>query len=153
MPIATLRWSICLAMAGFISIVVTAQTSPNRLEPAELGDLPGRVDTRIPSVLEEHLADIEKVVSRMPGMDRKKAYLITLPLEAHLEDNVLTANRPVILYPRAIAWLIGQAAILGRNKKDIARSLVTSYQRDEFPALHAMLQGKSDSADTLREAP
>ena len=129
----------------------TVATHPEA--PAPWGDLPDRIDTRIPSVLEEQLADIEKVVSLMPGMDRKKAYLITLPLETYLEDIVLPANKPIVLYPRAIAWLIGQGALLGKDKNDIARTLVTSYQRNEFPALQEMLQGKGGSTGTRRGAP
>jgi len=97
-----------------------------------LGGLPDRFRTKVPAILEERLADIEKAASVLPQMDRKKAYLITLPLQDYLEDVVLSGSREVTLYPRAIAWVIGREASRGASKKEIGRLLVTYYQRDAY---------------------
>jgi len=97
-----------------------------------LSDLPLRFETRIPALLEGQLADVERASAALPDMDRKKAYLITLPLENYLEDVVLSANRPAVLHPRAIAWVIGREAARGAPVKEIARLLVSYYQKDLF---------------------
>jgi len=142
------RWSLCLVLAGLVPA-----PAPAREEIPDLDQLPRRIDTRIPAVLEEHLADIEMVAARMPGMDRRKAYLVTLQLESYLEDVVLSANRPVVLYPRAITWLIAREALRGSDKKEIAGTLVKAYQRDRFPALQERVERGGEPAATEGEAP
>lgn len=135
------------ALLAALLVIVPPAVGAGTPDGVDLLTLPVRIDTKVPAFLEERLADIEKVASALPQMDRKKAYLITLPLQNYLEDVVLSDNRPAILYPRAIAWVIGQQAALGTSKKEIARLLVTYYQRDAYSAMHV-----NDPAHGVSEA-
>jgi len=123
------------SLLAALLVVLPAAANAGAPEGDDLHALPVRIETKVPAFLEERLADIEKVASALPQMDRKKAYLITLPLQSYLEDVVLSNNRPAILYPRAIASVIGQQAALGTSNKEIARLLVTYYQRDAYSAM------------------
>ena len=108
-----------------------------------LQDLPEREEVQIPARVADLLADVEKVAGLLPGMDRKKAYLITLPLENHLKDVVLSANRPAVLHPRAMAWLIGAQAAGGAKKNEISRLLVNNYQKELFEKTPLMMANEA----------
>ncbi|MBI3450003.1 MAG: hypothetical protein HY049_13945 [Acidobacteria bacterium] len=112
-----------------------AATAPASQPVPKLVELPLKLETRIPAVLEDQLADVERAASALPGMDRKRAYLLTLPLQNYLEDVVLSGGRPVLVHPRALAWLIGREAARGTPARDISRLLVTYYQKDLFRTL------------------
>ncbi|HZE88823.1 MAG TPA: hypothetical protein VE404_04700 [Verrucomicrobiae bacterium] len=111
-----------------------AATSAARTLPT-LADLPLKLETKIPAVLEDQLADVERAASALPRMDRKRAYLLTLPLQNYLEDVVLSGGRPARVHPRALAWVIGREAAHGTPAKEISRLLVTYFQKDLFKTL------------------
>jgi len=127
-------WRPLARFALLAALLVTGPGAASERIPS-LGDLPETFETRIPALLEDRLADVERAASALPGMDRKRVYLITLPLQNYLEDVVLPANQQASLRPRAIAWVIGREGSRGSNPKEIALLLVTYYQKDLFKTI------------------
>ena len=124
------QWLLAALLIQVALAVPMSASAP--VESLKLSELPERFETRIPALLEEQLADVERAAAALPGMDRKRAYLITLPLQNYIEDVVLSANRPAALHPRAMAWVIGTEAARGTREREISRLLVTYYQKDLF---------------------
>jgi len=94
--------------------------------------LPEKLMTIVDKTLDDQFAKIERSLSKLPGISKKDVFLITLPLENYIEDIYFPANRPAIIYPRAIFLIIYEEINKEKSKKTIAQHLVELQQKNEF---------------------
>ncbi|MFQ5866161.1 MAG: hypothetical protein ACE5IW_13145 [bacterium] len=100
--------------------------------------LPEKLVTIVDKTLDDQFAQIEKFAAHFPNMDKKKIFLITLPMENFIEDIYFPANRPAVIYPRVIFMTIYRELKKGKSKMEIARTLVNLQKQNTFEKIHKM---------------
>ncbi|MFQ5603740.1 MAG: hypothetical protein ACE5HS_10770 [bacterium] len=94
--------------------------------------LPEKLVTIVDKTLDDQFAEIENLASILFKMDKKKIFLITLPMENYIEDIYFPANQPAVIYPRIIFKTIYEELKKGKTKKEIARTLVNLQKQNAF---------------------
>lgn len=94
--------------------------------------LPDRLETIVDKTLDDQFARIENQIAKLPNVDKKAVFLVTLPLENYLEDIYFPANEPAIIYPRIIFRTIIREIMQGTSKRKIALKLVRMEQKSAF---------------------
>ncbi len=94
--------------------------------------LPERLETIVDKTLDDQFARIENQIAKLPNVDKKTVFLVTLPLENYLEDIYFPANEPAVIYPRIIFKTIVKEIMQGISKRKIALKLVRMEQKSVF---------------------
>lgn len=122
---------------GYVPELVSGEAAPEKSKVDSLVNLlPEKLVTIVDKTLDDQFAEIEKLASKLPNMDKKKVFLITLPVENFIEDIYFPANRPAIIYPQVLFLTINEELQKGKSKKEIARLLVKLQKKNAFEKMY-----------------
>ncbi|MBI6545245.1 MAG: hypothetical protein HY692_00535 [Cyanobacteria bacterium NC_groundwater_1444_Ag_S-0.65um_54_12] len=86
--------------------------------------LPNQTAISILQQLEGMLSDVESEAIRQHPDAKTRLRNVTISLQGVIEDNILSANKQVVMNPQAILRVIEEELAKGGDKKIIAKRLV-----------------------------
>lgn len=123
---------ICFGDVGAVSLFQIKDSAMEAKADSLVRLLPEKLVTIVDKTLDDQFAEIENLASILFKMDKKKIFLITLPMENYIEDIYFPANQPAVIYPRIIFKTIYEELKKGKTKKEIARTLVNLQKQNAF---------------------